>query len=99
MLGIHEKTETVKVKGNCGMCKARIERSLKIEGVSNADWNKDTKILTVTYDTHKTDMDKIQNVVAGAGHDTEKYAATNDTYRKLPGCCRYERGQSNTKPN
>ena len=42
------KTETFKVLGNCDLCKARIEKAVKIEGVTNADWSTKTKLLTVT---------------------------------------------------
>lgn len=87
----HEKTDTVKVYGNCGMCKERIEKAATFDGVTKADWNEDTKILTVTYNADKVKLEDIQKKVAAVGHDTEKFAAENDTYRKLPGCCKYER--------
>ena len=87
----HTKTDTVKVYGNCDMCKNRIEKALKTEGVSKADWNVDTKVLTVTYDTHKTNLDDIQKKIAAAGHDTQNFAADQGTYDKLPECCKYER--------
>ena len=48
------KTDTIKVWGNCGMCKATIEKSLKKkDGVLSKNWNKETKILVVTYDSGK----------------------------------------------
>ncbi|HXI01462.1 MAG TPA: heavy-metal-associated domain-containing protein [Sphingobacteriaceae bacterium] len=92
--GWKEKTGTVKIKGNCEMCKARIERSLQTAGVNKSDWNVETKILTVTYDDGITNMDKIQQAVANSGHDTEKYRTPDAIYSKLPGCCRYEREKS-----
>jgi len=33
------KTETIKVWGNCDMCKARIEKAAKVEGVTKANWD------------------------------------------------------------
>jgi len=37
-------TEKFKVAGNCGMCKARIEKAAKsVDGVSGADWDKELK--------------------------------------------------------
>jgi copper chaperone CopZ len=83
------KTETIKVSGNCDMCKARIEKAAKIDGVSKAEWNKDTKILAVTFDPAKTNTDAISKKVAAAGHDTEKVKATDTAYDKLPNCCKY----------
>lgn len=83
------KTESIKVYGNCDMCKARIEKAVKIDGVSKAEWNKKTKLLTVTFETSKTTVPAIQKKVAAAGHDTEKFKADNKTYNSLPGCCQY----------
>ena len=83
------KTETIKVSGNCDMCKARIEKAAKIDGVSKAEWNKETKLLAVTYDPAKTNVDAIGKKVAAAGHDTEKIKAEDKAYDKLPGCCKY----------
>jgi copper chaperone CopZ len=83
------KTESIKVSGNCDMCKARIEKAAKIDGVSKAEWNKDTKILAVTFDPAKTNTDAISKKVAAAGHDTEKVKAEATAYDKLPSCCKY----------
>lgn len=83
------KTENIKVSGNCDMCKARIEKAAKFDGVSKAEWNKDTKMLAVTYDPAKTNTDAIGKKIAAAGHDTEKVKATDTAYNKLPGCCKY----------
>lgn len=83
------KTESIKVSGNCNMCKARIEKAAKIDGVSKAEWNKETKMLAVTYDPAKTSTDAIGKKVVASGHDTEKVKATDAVYDKLPGCCKY----------
>lgn len=91
LLNFHEKTDTIKVGGNCGMCKARIEKALKINGINKANWEVKTKMLTVTYDTQVISFDQIQQAVANAGHDTEKIKAVDSVYTKLPGCCKYER--------
>jgi copper chaperone CopZ len=83
------KTETIKVSGNCDMCKARIEKAAKTDGVSKAEWNKETKLLAVTYDPAKTNTETISKKVATTGHDTEKIKAEAKAYDKLPGCCKY----------
>jgi periplasmic mercuric ion binding protein len=83
------KTETLKVSGNCDMCKARIEKAAKIDGVSKAEWNKETKLLAVTYNPAKINTDAIGKKVAAAGHDTEKTKAETKVYDKLPSCCKY----------
>ena len=85
------KTESVSVAGNCDMCKARIEKSAKVEGVTQAEWNKSTKVLSVTYNPSVVNLDDVQKKIAAAGHDTEKYKADDKVYNSLPGCCHYER--------
>lgn len=86
---VKTKTETIKVSGNCDMCKARIEKAAKIDGVTKAEWDKKDKTLTVTFDPAKTNMDAIGKKVAAAGHDNDKAKATDKAYDKLPGCCQY----------
>lgn len=83
------KTETLKVSGNCDMCKARIEKAAKIDGVTKAEWNKKDKMLTATFDPAKTSIDAIGKKIAEAGHDNDKAKATDKVYDKLPGCCQY----------
>lgn len=83
------KTETIKVSGNCDMCKARIEKAAKIDGVTKAEWSKKDKTLTATFDPSKTNIDAIANKIAAAGHDNDKAKATDATYEKLPSCCQY----------
>ncbi|MEX6686971.1 heavy-metal-associated domain-containing protein [Danxiaibacter flavus] len=85
------KTENIKVAGNCGSCKKKIDKAATITGVTKADWNKDSKVLTVTYDPAKVTNDAIQKSVAGVGYDTEKYKADDKAYNKLDECCQYER--------
>lgn len=86
---IKSKTETIKVSGNCDMCKARIEKAAKMDGVTKAEWSKKDKTLTATFDSAKTNMEEIGKKVAAAGHDNEKAKATETVYNKLPGCCQY----------
>ena len=87
------KTETFKVWGNCDLCKERIEKAVKVEGVTNAVWSTKTKLLIVTIDLSKTSKDALSKKLALAGHDTEKYKAAGDVYANLPGCCQYERAK------
>lgn len=85
------KTESFRVSGNCEICKARIEKSAKVDGVTRAEWNKDAKVLTVTYDPSLATLDDVQRKIAAAGHDTEKFRADDKVYNSLPGCCHYAR--------
>ena len=86
------ESTTFKVNGKCNMCKMRIEKAANgLEGVSSADWNVESKELTVQYDTSKVSEKEIQEQIAGVGHDTEKVQATDEAYNSLPGCCKNER--------
>lgn len=92
------KTEKVKVLGNCGMCKKRIETALKNDSaITSAEWDKTTKFLTVSFDKKKTNVQAIQQKIADVGHDTDKAKATDEVYAKLPGCCKYDRTGKTTK--
>lgn len=92
MLFAQVKTEKFEVKGNCGMCETRIEKTAKsVVGVSKADWNQKTKLLEVTFDDSKTSIHKVQEAIAKAGHDTPMHKASDDVYNALPGCCKYDR--------
>ena len=92
------KTEKFKVYGNCGMCESRIEKAAKsVEGVSKADWNKETKMIEVVFDDSKTDVHKVHMAIAKVGHDTEMHKATDEAYNNLPGCCHYDRTAENTE--
>lgn len=84
-------TETFKVWGQCGMCKTRIEKTAKTEGASTALWDEKSQMLSVTFDTVKTNKEALSKKLATVGHDTEKFKAPDDVYANLPDCCQYER--------
>lgn len=84
-----DKTESFKVTGNCDMCKARIEKAAKVEGVTKANWDSEKQLLTVTFNPAKVKIDDLQSKIAAVGHDTEKVKADDKVYDKLPGCCKY----------
>ncbi len=84
------KTEKIKVSGNCGSCEKHIETAAKAAGAEKAEWNKSNKILTVTYNAAKTSNDAIQQKVAAAGYDTEKYTGDEKAYKALEECCQYD---------
>ena len=82
-------SDSFKVFGECAQCKQRIEKSLKIKGIENATWNVNTKLLTVSYDSTKIDLDQIHSKIAAVGHDTELKKAADEVYNELPECCLY----------
>lgn len=89
------------VKGNCESCKARIEKAAKSAGANSAEWSAEKQTVTLNFDSSKTSADQILKKIAEIGHDNEKYKTTDDVYKKLPGCCLYDRdiefGEKNEK--
>ena len=93
----NQKTETVKIYGNCGMCKSTIEKAGNLKKQSIVDWNKETKMATISYDSLKTTKTDILKRIALAGYDSDTFLAPDDTYSKLPSCCQYERAKKVSK--
>lgn len=89
-------TDTIPVSGNCSMCKKTIENAAYIDGVKRAEWNEETKELTVTYKTKKTDIQEIAQHVAAAGYDANGIVADEKAYQDLPKCCAYKSGEECT---
>lgn len=84
------------VKGNCEMCKERIEKAAKLtKGVKFATWNVDTKEFYCIYNENKISELEIKKAIAKAGHDSEDVKATKEAYDSLHECCKYDR-ESNT---
>jgi len=77
------------VPGNCDMCKSRIEKAAKTEGVKGVLWNEETHVLTVAFVPTKISVDQIQQNISKAGYDTPKFKADSTAYEKLPKCCQY----------
>lgn len=85
------KTETVEINGNCAMCKATIEKAGNVKNIAVVNWDKNSKVATLNYDSEKTNQDEILKRIALAGYDNKKFRAPDDVYAKLPGCCQYDR--------
>ena len=65
--------------------------ALSVAGVSKADWNKETKEISVTLDDTKTTAQKVHDAIAAVGHDTNLVKAKDEVYKKLTACCKYDR--------
>ncbi|MDB5229554.1 MAG: Co/Zn/Cd efflux system rane fusion protein [Chitinophagaceae bacterium] len=92
-----KSTTSFKVSGNCSMCKKHIEKAATTGGVTKAIWSQDTKKLTLTYNAAKISSDQVQQKIAAAGYDTEKYRGDDKAYSALDECCQYDRKKTNTK--
>lgn len=92
LLNAQEKSSEFEVLGNCNGCKKRIEKAANsVKGVISATWNKDTKIIELTYDSEKTSLEEVSKAINQVGYDTKFGKASDSTYDALPGCCQYDR--------
>lgn len=87
----NNKTEKVKVYGNCNRCKSTIEMAGNKKNEAEVNWDKETKMAFISYDSLKTSSSEIVKRIALSGYDSAIFSAPNDTYSSLPTCCQYER--------
>src|SRR5215218_9113896 len=84
--------QTVKISTptvQCESCKSRIETYLKrYNGVASVNVNYKRKETTVKYITDRINEEEIKTAIANAGYDANDVAASPDTYKKLPKCCK-----------
>ncbi len=85
------QTSNIRIYGNCGMCKKRIEKAGNLHGVAQVEWNADTEMASITFDKSKTNVDEVLKRIAAVGHDSDKYRAEAQVYEKLHECCKYSR--------
>lgn len=86
-----EQTATFKVLGNCGMCQKTIQKAATSAGAKKADWNMETDMMTVVFDSGATSVDAIQKSIAKSGYDNAGYKADDAAYNNLHSCCQYDR--------
>ena len=79
-------------KGCCPMCEDRIVAALDVPGVRAVEWDQFKEKAMVVYKPKKISEDRIQQLVADAGHDTDLYTATDEAYNGLEACCLYRTG-------
>jgi len=82
----------VEVKGNCEMCKKRIEKAAySVAGVKSAVWHSEDQTLHLVYNEQKCSATDVEKAIAKAGHDTKDVKATEAEYNTLHDCCQYDR--------
>jgi copper chaperone CopZ len=73
----------------CDMCKKRIEAFLdKEDGVASAVVDYKRKTTKVTFYTDRTNIENIKTAIANVGYDADDVTANEDTYNRLPKCCK-----------
>ncbi len=94
---VKKKKATFTVYGICQMCETIIEDTLaETEGVIWADWELETKLLTVKYAPSVISLVEIKQKLASAGYDSDDVRATDEGYEALHACCKYERPEPKT---
>lgn len=80
------------VNGNCEQCQRRIQKAaFSVPGVKSAEWHIDDHILHLIINEEKCSVSDVKKAVAKAGHDTDEFKSEDGAYKKLPGCCQYDR--------
>ncbi|HNW89835.1 MAG TPA: heavy metal-associated domain-containing protein [Bacteroidales bacterium] len=93
----NEKEIKITTSAVCGMCKTRIEEGLAFEkGIKDAVLDLDTKVLTVVYNTKKTNEEQILTLINNMGYDANDTRANPEAYNKLPACCKNHDGHKCT---
>ena len=85
------KTDTVKIKTSavCDMCKDTIEKALAYEkGVKKSTLDVPSKVVTVVYDTKKTNPEKIKKAITEVGYSADEIPADKAAFERLHPCCR-----------
>lgn len=85
------KKSEFKVWGNCNMCKETIEEAVDVTGVVAANWDKNTKVMQVSYDSTVITLPEIEKKIADAGYDNDMFKSSDGVYNDLHECCHYER--------
>lgn len=84
------KVDTVEIKTSavCNMCKERLEHDMAFEkGVKSVELDNETKILTITYKTNKTNKEELKKAVTKIGYDADELLADQKAHDRLPACC------------
>ena len=79
------KTPTVQ----CESCKKRIENYLSREdGVTKVVVDYKRKTTKVTFVSDRTNIENIKTAIANVGYDADNVTANEESYKKLPSCCK-----------
>ena len=83
--------ETVQIKTSavCDMCKETIEKQLAFtKGVTAAELDVKTSVVTVSYKANKTNADEIRKAINKVGYDADDSPAETNAYDDLHHCCK-----------
>lgn len=73
----------------CESCKNRIEKyMIREEGVQKVTVDYKKKKTKVTYVAERTNVENIKTAIANLGYDADDVTANEESYKKLPDCCK-----------
>jgi mercuric ion binding protein len=73
----------------CEMCKKAIEEyMIREDGVQKVNVDYKHKKTKVTYVAERTNLENIKTAIANVGYDADDITANEDSYKKLPLCCK-----------
>ena len=71
-------------------CKERIEEEMQFtRGVTAANLEIETGVLTVTFREKKTDIEKIKKAISLIGYNADDIRADKQAHDELPHCCQH----------
>ncbi|KIC90137.1 heavy-metal-associated domain-containing protein [Flavihumibacter sp. ZG627] len=73
----------------CESCKKKIESFLlREDGVTKATVDYKRKQAKVSFYTDRTNVENIKTAIANVGYDADDVTANEESYKKLPKCCK-----------
>jgi copper chaperone CopZ len=79
-------------QAQCVECKTLIEKFLKYEeGIAKVVVDIRKKITTVTFLSDRTNIENIKTTIANIGFDADDITANEESYKRLPICCKKEK--------
>lgn len=83
------KTVEIQTSAQCEMCKERLESNLIFgKGVKDVVLDMKTKIISLTYQTKKTDLSTLKSAISELGYDADDLIGNIKAYKNLPPCCK-----------
>lgn len=77
------KVVKLQTSAHTEMCKAKIEKTLAYEkGIIKSELDRESQILTVTYNPNKTDVNNIIKVITNLGHEAKEITEKKEEKNK-----------------
>lgn len=87
-----KKTVEIVTSAQCvqDCCKERIEEEMQFtKGVTAANLEIESRVITVTFREKKTDIEKIRRVISLIGYNADDVRADKEAHGALPHCCQH----------